>query len=84
MTHPDLDVRRIREAFDRDLSGYQAPSDFPERVRQGGLRRARQRRVRRMTGAGAVACAAAVAIAAASLRRVGGQSHADRVRRGQR
>jgi hypothetical protein len=64
MTRPDLDVRRIREAFDRDLSGYQAPSDFPERVRQGGLRRARQRRVRRMTGAGAVACAAAVAIAA--------------------
>jgi hypothetical protein len=64
MTHPDLDVRRIREAFDRDLSGYQAPGDFPERVRQGGLRRARQRRVRRVTGVAAVACAAAVAIAA--------------------
>jgi hypothetical protein len=64
MTHPDLDVRRIREAFDRDLSGYQAPSDFPERVRRGGLRRARRRRVRRLTGAGVVACAAAVAIVA--------------------
>jgi hypothetical protein len=64
MTHPDLDVRRIREAFDRDLSGYRAPSDFPERVRHGGLRRARRRRVRRVTGAGVVACAAAVAIAA--------------------
>jgi hypothetical protein len=64
MTHPDLDVRRIREAFDRDLSGYQAPSDFPERVRRGGLRRARQRRVRRVACAGAVACAAAVAITA--------------------
>ena len=64
MTHSDLDVRRIREAFDRDLSGYRAPSDFPERVRLGGLRRARQRRVRRATGVGVVACAAAVAIAA--------------------
>lgn len=64
MTHPDLDVRRIREAFDRDLSGYQAPSDFPERLRRAGLRRARQRRVRRVTCAGSVACAAAVAIAA--------------------
>jgi len=64
MTHPDLDVRRIREAFDRDLSGYRAPTDFPERVRHGGLRRARQRRVRRLAGVGAVACAAAVALAA--------------------
>jgi hypothetical protein len=64
MTHPELDVRRIREAFDRDLSGYRAPSDFPERVRHGGLRRARRRRVRRVTGVGAVACAAAVALAA--------------------
>jgi hypothetical protein len=64
MTHPDLDTRRIREAFDRDLSGYRAPSDFPERVRRGGLRRARQRRVRRVTGVGAVACAAGVAVAA--------------------
>jgi hypothetical protein len=64
MTHPDLDVRRIREAFDRDLSGYRAPSDFPERVRHGGLRRARRRRVRRLTGVGAVACAAGVAVAA--------------------
>lgn len=64
MTHPDLDVRRIREAFDRDLSGYQAPSDFPERVRHGGLRRARRRRVRQVTCVGAVACAAAVALAA--------------------
>jgi hypothetical protein len=64
MTHHDLDTRRIREAFDRDLSGYRAPSDFPERVRHGGLRRARQRRVRRLTGAAAVACAAGVAVAA--------------------
>jgi hypothetical protein len=64
MTHSDFDVRRIREAFDRDLSGYRAPSDFPERVRHGGLRRARQRRVRRLTGAGAVACAVGVAVAA--------------------
>jgi hypothetical protein len=64
MTHPDLDARRIREAFDRDLSGYRAPIDFPERVRHGGLRRARRRRVRRVTGVGAVACAAAVAVAA--------------------
>jgi hypothetical protein len=64
MTHPDLDVRRIREAFDRDLSGYRAPNDFPERVRHGGLRRARQRRVRRVTCVGAVACAAAVALVA--------------------
>jgi hypothetical protein len=64
MTHPDLDVRRIREAFDRDLSGYQAPGDFPERVRHGGLRRARRRRVRQVTCVGAVACAAAVALAA--------------------
>jgi hypothetical protein len=64
MTHPDLDARRIREAFDHDLSGYRAPSDFPERVRHGGLRRARRRRVRRVTCAGVVACAAAVALAA--------------------
>jgi hypothetical protein len=64
MTHPDLDTSRIREAFDRDLAGYHAPEDLPERVRLGGLRRARRRRVRRVMCTAAVACAATVAIAA--------------------
>ncbi len=65
MTHPDLDTSRIREAFDRDLAGYRAAEDLPERVRLGGLRQARRRRVRRVTCVvGAVACAAAVVIAA--------------------
>jgi hypothetical protein len=67
MTHPDIDVRRIRESFDRDLAGYHAPDDLPERARLGGLRRARRRRVRRVTCVGAVACTAAVAIAATTL-----------------
>jgi hypothetical protein len=65
MTNLDVDARRIREAFDRDLANYHAPPSLPERARLGGLRRAgRLRRLRRLTCAGAVACAAAVAITA--------------------
>ncbi len=59
----DVDARRIRDAFERDLAGYRAPDDLPERVRLGGLRRARRLRVRRVAAVAAVACAAAVTVA---------------------
>jgi hypothetical protein len=66
MTNLDVDARRIREAFERDLADYHAPPGLPERARVGGLRRAaRRRRVRRLTCAGAAAaCAAAVTVVA--------------------
>jgi hypothetical protein len=59
----DLDAQRIRDAFDQDLAGYRAPSDFLERVHAGGLQRARRRRVRRAACAAVVACIAAGAVA---------------------
>jgi hypothetical protein len=62
MTQPD--PQRIRDAFDWDLAGYQAPADFPQRARAAGLRRARRRRARRLSGVAAVACAAAAAVVA--------------------
>jgi hypothetical protein len=58
----DLDTQRIRDAFDHDLAGYRVPSDFLERVRAGGLRRARRRRVRRVTSVAVAACAAVGAV----------------------
>jgi hypothetical protein len=62
MTGLDVDARRIRDAFERDLAGYRAPDDLPERARLGGLRRARRIRVRRVAAVAAVACAAAVTV----------------------
>jgi hypothetical protein len=62
MTGVDVDARRIRGAFERDLAGYRAPDDLPERARLGGLRRARRIRVRRVAAVAAVACAAAVTV----------------------
>jgi hypothetical protein len=59
----DLDAQRIRDAFDQDLAGYRAPSDFLERVHAGGLRRARRRRIHRAACAAVVACATAGAVA---------------------
>jgi hypothetical protein len=59
--NPHVSEEVVQSAL--ELSGYRAPSDFPERVSHGGLRRARRRRVRRVTCAGVGACAAAVAIA---------------------
>jgi hypothetical protein len=59
----NLDTQRIRDAFDHDLADYRAPSDFFERVRAGGLRRARRRRVRRATCVAVAACATVGAVA---------------------
>jgi len=64
MTGLDVDARHIRDAIERDLAGYHAPADLPERARLGGRRRARRTRVRRVAGAAAVACAVAVAVVA--------------------
>jgi hypothetical protein len=66
MTEPDVLVRRIRDAFDRDLAGYQAPADLAQRARAGGLRRARGARRRLVTyGISATAAAAASAVVTA-------------------
>jgi hypothetical protein len=66
MTEPDVLVRRIRDAFERDLAGYQAPADLPQRARAGGLRRARGARRRLVTyGISATAAAAASAVVTA-------------------
>lgn len=64
MTDLDLAARRIRDAFERDLASYRAPSGLAERARLGGLRRSRRRRARRGLCAAAVACAAAASAVA--------------------
>jgi hypothetical protein len=61
MTSLDTDARRIREAFEQELAGYHAPAGLAERAREGGLRRARRRRLPVFAGL-AIATAAAVAI----------------------
>jgi hypothetical protein len=64
MTDLDLSARRIRDAFEHDLTGYQAPAGLAERARLGGQRRARHRRLRRwMSAAGAAGAAAGLAAA---------------------
>lgn len=68
MTDLEGDARRIREAFEQDLACYRAPIDLPERVRLGGQRRARRRRLRRAGCAAAVACAAVASLVATSPR----------------
>lgn len=65
MTEPDVHAVLIREAFDQDLAGYQAPADLPQRARLGGLRRARRAR-RRLVTCAATATAVAAASAAAT------------------
>jgi hypothetical protein len=60
MTGPEVDTRRIRAAFDRDLSDYQAPARLAERARTGGRRRAIRRRIYQAVMAVAF-CAAVVA-----------------------
>jgi len=62
MTNLDVSARRIRDAFEHDLTGYQAPADLAERARLGGLRRAKSRRV---SAAGAACAAIGLAVALA-------------------
>jgi hypothetical protein len=59
----DVDARRIREAFERDLAEYRAPSGFAQRARLGGVRLARRRRARRAAGCAVLAGAVAVTVA---------------------
>jgi len=73
MTDVDLSARRIRDAFEQDLTGYQAPADLAERARLGGLRRARRRRLRRRMSAAVAACAA-IGLAAALVVPSGSQA----------
>lgn len=67
MTDLEVTARRIRDAFDRDLTGYQAPGDLAERARLGGLRRVRSRRLRRRASAAGAVCAALGLAAALAL-----------------
>jgi hypothetical protein len=65
MTSLDNDARRIREAFDRELATYHAPVDLAERARQGGQRRAGNRRrpaIAGLAGAAGIAALTATAI----------------------
>ena len=58
MTNLDTSARRIRDAFEQDLTAYQAPADLAERARLGGIRRAKSRRLRhRVSAAGATGAA---------------------------
>jgi hypothetical protein len=60
MSEPDTYARRIRDAFERDLDAYQAPSDLAARARRGGRRRTWWRRIFMFAGLAALAGAAAI------------------------
>ena len=62
MTNLDTSARRIRDAFEQELTDYHAPADLAERARLGGLRRAKSRRLRhRVAAAGAAGAAIGLA-----------------------
>jgi len=67
LTSLDVDTRRIRDAFERDLADYRAPADLAERARLGGLRRARRHRTLAVSVAAAACAAAVTALAVVTL-----------------
>jgi hypothetical protein len=64
MTNVNVDARRIRDAFEHDLSGLYASPGLAQRARVDGRRAVKRRRVRRVACVAAVACAASVTLAA--------------------
>jgi hypothetical protein len=64
MTNVNVDARRIRDAFEHDLSGLYASPGLAQRARVDGRRAVKRRRVRRVACVAAVACAASVTLVA--------------------